>query len=196
MMACASFNAGADTTKPFEYRRWFQPGGSVGDDTKIVPFAALSHLFCWDNRAPEADITRLVRNGVASDQECQFMVGTPATTFGIEYSAYVPDERFQESHSISWIRGLNGSLANGGAGSLPAPLSPSNVGKPPALPANSGTNTFQQMLTRIDPITGNVTVLERCSFAVTLTTQAKTTDGEYFGYPQDQEIAAFALEIE
>ena len=187
---------GADTTKPFEYRRWFQPGGSVGDDTKIVPFAALSHLFCWDNRAPEADITRLVRNGVASDQECQFMVGTPATTFGIEYSAYVPDERFQESHSISWIRGLNGSLANGGAGSLPAPLSPSNVGKPPALPANSGTNTFQQMLTRIDPITGNVTVLERCSFAVTLTTQAKTTDGEYFGYPQDQEIAAFALEIE
>ncbi|MBL8980827.1 MAG: hypothetical protein JNL26_01505, partial [Gemmatimonadetes bacterium] len=172
---------GTEVNAAFEYRRWFQPGGSVGDDTKVVPFAALTHLFCWDNRVPVADITQLVRNGVASSQECQFLVGTPGTTFGIEYRAYVPDERFQQSHGISWVRGLNGSSANGGAGSLPTPLSPSNVGKPPALAQNSGTNTFQQMLTRIDPITSAVTVMKKCTFAVTLTTLSKTTNGESFG---------------
>jgi hypothetical protein len=187
---------GTEANAAFEYRRWFQPGGSVGDDTKVVPFATLTHLFCWDNRLPEADITQLVKNGVASSQECQFLVGTPASTFGIEYRAYVPDERFQQSHDISWVRGLNGSAANGGAGSLPAPLSPTNVGKPPALAQNSGTNTFQQLLTRIDPITGVVTVMNRCSFAVTLTTYSKTTNGESFGYPHDSETAAFALQIE
>jgi hypothetical protein len=184
---------GTDVAKPFEYRRWFQPGGSVGDDTRVVPFAALTHLFCWDNRVPVADITGLVST-VASDEECQFLVGTPASTFGIEYRAYVPDERFQENHSIGWVRGLNGSAGNGGAGSLATP-SPMNVGQPPALPANSGTNTFQQMLTRIDPATGLVTVLDKCAFAVTLTTSSKTTNGESFAYPQNHETAAFALEI-
>lgn len=170
--------------------------GSVGDDTKAVPYAALTHLFCWDNRRPEADITRLIENGVASDAECQFMVGTNASTFALEYRAFVPDERFQHRHYIRWTRGLNGSPANGGVGSLPTPLSPANVGKPPALPGSGGSNTFEQMLTRIDPGTGDVSVLNRCSFAVTLTTRSKTTDGEDFDYPWDQETAAFALEIE
>ncbi len=187
---------GADATAAFEYRRWFQPGGSVGDDTVVVPFAALTHLFCWDNRLPVADITQLVKDGVPSSQECQFMVGTSNTTFGIEYSAYVPDQRFQKSHVIEWKRGLNGSPANGGEGALPAPLSPTNVGKPPALPQLSGTNTFQQMLTRLNPSPTPPTVLRKCTFAVTLTTFAKTTNGESFGYPHASETAAFALEIE
>src|SRR5204863_1834697 len=115
--------------------------------------------------------------------------------FGVEYRAYVPDQRFQYGHAIAWIRGLNASAANGGVGSLPTPLSPTNVGKPPSVPANSGTNTFQQMLTRINPDL-STTVLERCSFAVTLTTWSKTTDGASFNYPYDQETAAFALQIE
>jgi len=191
----ASGEPGVELAKPFKFRRWFQPGGSVGDDTVEVPFAALTHLFCWDNRAPKADITRLVENGVASDEECQFLTGPGSSTFAIEYRAYVPDERFQRRHRIRWVRGLNGSLANGGVGSLPTPLSPSNVGKPPAPPVNSGTNTFAQMLTRINPDL-STTMLERCSFAVTLTTFSKTTDGEDFDYPWDQETAAFALQIE
>lgn len=196
--APASGQPGTEVARAFKYRRWFQPGGSVGDDTEEVPFAALTHLFCWDNRAPEADITRLVMNGIASDAECQFLIDDDddgEATFGIEYRAYVPDERFQQSHGISWVRGLNGSAANGGVGTLPTPLSPTNVGKPPLLPANSGTNTFEQMLTRINP-DSSTTVLERCSFAVTLTTFAKTTNGESFSYPHDQETAAFALEID
>ena len=61
--APASGQSGAEAAKAFKFRRWFQPGGSVGDDTVEVPFAALTHLFCWDNRPPVADITRLVMNG-------------------------------------------------------------------------------------------------------------------------------------
>ena len=191
----ASGQPGTEVVMPFKFRRWFQPGGSVGDDTVEVPFAALTHLFCWDNRVPEAYIAQLVQNGIASDAECQFLVGTNNSTFGIEYRAYVPDERFQYAHAISWLRGLNGSTVNGGVGSLPTPLSPNNVGKPPAGPVNSGTNTFEQMLTRINPDL-STTVLERCSFAVTLTTWAKTTNGSSFSYPYDTETAAFAIEIE
>lgn len=193
----ASGQPGTEVAKAFKYRRWFQPGGSVGDDTEEVPFAALTHLFCWDNRLPVADITRLVMNGIASDEECQFLVDDDdgEATFGLEYRAYVPDERFQYAHGISWSRGLNGSASNGGAGSLPTPLSPGNAGKPPALPVNSGTNTFEHMLTRLDP-PSPPEVLERCSFSVTLTTFVKTTNGENFGYDHRSETAAFALEID
>ena len=192
----ASGQPGVEVAKPFKYRRWFQPGGSPGDDTVEVPFAALTHLFCWDNRAPEADITRLVMNGIASDAECQFLAGSNNSTFGVEYRAYVPDERFQYAHGISWLRGLNGSAATGGVGTLPTPLSPTNVGKPLAAPVNSGTNTFELMLTRINPFPFPPQVLQKCSFAVTLTTYAKTTNGENFSYPYDSETAAFALEIQ
>jgi len=191
----ASGQPGAEVAKPFRYRRWFQPGGSIGDDTVDVPFAALTHLFCWDNRAPVADITRLVKDSTASNEECQFLEGTGSSTFAIEYGAYVPDPRFQYKHDIGWLRGLNASEANGGSGTLPTPLSPANVGKPPAGPANSGSNTFALMLTRLDPPNPPV-VLPRCSFAVTLTTYAKTTDGQLgWPYPCAQETAAFALAI-
>jgi hypothetical protein len=191
----ASAQPGTELTKPFKYRRWFQPGGSVGDDTVEVPFAGLTHLYCWDNRRPVADITRLVMNGVASDEECQFLHGAGSSTFAIEYRAYVPDERFQFAHGIGWLRGLNGSVANGGVGALGTPASPSNVGKPPAAAANSSSDTFEHMLTRLDA-PNPPTVLHRCSFAATLTTYAKTTDGEDLNYPYAQETAAFALAIE
>jgi hypothetical protein len=197
----ASGQPGAEDAKPFKFRRWFQAAGSPGDDTKEVPFAALTHLFCWDNRAPVADIERLVLDGSASNEPCQFLTGSGDAEFAIEYRAYVPDPRFQYGHSIGWKRGLNGTTLNGGAGSLPTPLSPSNVGMPPAAPQVSGANTFETMLTVIEP---NPTpppatrrrVLDRCAFAVTLTTCAKTTDGADFTYPPAEEEAAFALEID
>lgn len=197
----ASGLPGTEHAKPFKYRRWFQPGGSVGDDTVEVPYAALTHLYCWDNRAPVADITRLVMDSSASEEECQFLNGPGSSTFAVEYRAYVPDQRFQLSHGIRWLRGLNASLENGGIGTLPTPLSPNNVGKPPALPVNSGDNTFELMLTRLNvppnPPPNTPTVLQRCSFAVTLTTYAKTTNGENLSYyPYDQETAAFALAID
>jgi len=165
-----------------------------------VPFAALTHLFCWDNRVPVADITRLVLDGNASNEQCQFLSAGPDGEFAIEYRAYVPDERFQQDHSIGWVRGLNGTASNGGAGSLGTPASPANVGKPPAAAQNSDPNTFATMLTSIEPNPmpppATVThVLPRCAFAVTLTTRAKTTDGASFNYPHAEETAAFALAI-
>jgi hypothetical protein len=197
----ASGQPGTEVAKAFKFRRWFQPEGSPGDDTKEVPYAALTHLFCWDNRAPVADITRLVLGATASNEPCQFLVAAGDAEFAIEYRAYVPDPRFQQDHSIGWVRGLNGTAANGGAGALPTPASPSNVGKPAAPPQNSGSNTFEQMLTSTEPNPtpppASVThVLERCAFAVTLTTRAKTPDGGSFTYPHAQETAAFALEID
>ena len=72
----ASGQPGTEIAKPFKSRRQFQPSGSVGDDTSDVPFAALTHLFCWDNRGPEADITRLVKDVAASVADCQFLVVT------------------------------------------------------------------------------------------------------------------------
>jgi hypothetical protein len=189
----ASGQPGTEHARAFKFRRWFQPVGSPGDDTKEVPFAALTHLFCWDNRAPRADITRLVMDGVASDEECQFLVGENDSTFGIEYRAFVPDERFQQDHGIGWVRGLNGSTANGGVGSL-STTSPANVGEPPAAPGFSGTNTFQTMLTRLIP--APPVVLERCAFAVTLVTHSKTIVSGSLSFPEAQETAAFALEID
>lgn len=193
--AAASGQPGPEDAKPFKYRRRFQPGGSAGDDTVEVPFAALTHLFCWDNRAPVADIVKLVMDDHASNAECQFLQGPGDSEFAIEYRAYVPDERFQYSHGIGWSRGLNPSSANGGLGTLPTPSSPANVGKPAAPAVNSGSNTFQHMLTRLDA-PNPPTVLQRCSFAVSLTTFAKTTNGEDLSYPHAQETAAFALAID
>ena len=186
-----------ELAKPFNFRRWFQPGGSVGDDTSEVAYAALTHLFCWDNRPPVADITQLVMDGMASLEDCQFLQGPGSSAFAIEYRAYVPDQRFQFSHGIGWLRGLNATDANGGVGTLPTPLSPNNAGKPPAAAVNSGSNSFALMLTRHNPppMLPATEVLPRCSFAVTLTTYAKTTNGESFDYPHAQETAAFALAI-
>lgn len=185
---------GTELAKPFKFQRWFQASGSPGDDLMPVPHGALTHLFLWDNRPPVADITRLVRNGIPSSEECQFLVGSKSATFGIEYRSYVADQRCLFDQSISWVRGLNGSAANGGAGSLDTPTPPANVGKPPTAPGISGTNTFELMLTRLHPPFAPA-VLQRCSFAVTLTTWSKTTNGESLAYPQASETAAFALQI-
>lgn len=185
---------GVEVAKAFKYHRWFQASGSPGDDLTPVPFGALTHLFLWDNRRPVADITRLVKDSVPSSEECQFIEGGNNATFAIEYRSYLPDSRCLYDQSISWVRGLNGSSLNGGAGSLGTPTPPANVGQPPAAPSFSGTNTFEQMLTRLDPPNPPV-VLEKCSFAVTLVTWSKTTDGEDMDYPYEWETAAFALEI-
>jgi hypothetical protein len=189
-----SGQTGTEVARPFKFRRWFQPEGSPGDDTVEVPFAALTHLFCWDNRVPFADITELIIGGTASDAECQFGVGDPDSEFAIQYRAYVPDNRFQRQHTIGWTRGLNGTALNGGVGSL-STASPANVGEPPDPAEPSGTNTFELMLTRLDP-PNDPEVLDRCAFAVTLTTYAKTIVSGSLSHPYATETAAFALEID
>lgn len=167
----------------FTFRRRTQDEGS----TDNVPFAALTHMFWWDNRSLEAEIVGLNRDGVESNSECQFLEGSASTNFGISYRAYHPNEMFQLSHSIRWRRGL-GSFADSVGFLLPS--SSDNVGQPPADPGDSPTNTFGQMLG-----IASVPARRKCAFTVFLNIGSKITDGGGLNGQTRQDTAAFALEI-
>jgi hypothetical protein len=203
---------GAEAQRAFVFRRRIQAGGSPGPDLTDVPFAALTHLFWWDNRLPKAELVQLMRDGVGFNAECLFLEGHANSTFGIRYRAYVPNQRFQRYHQIWWGRGL-WSLYGGQGYLLPDAASDPNpnhnVGFAPDPNPNgaSPTDTFAQMLTTIpDPdghIIPNVALpgtipdasRRKCSFVVQLTTWSKTTNGADLSYPYDQTGGAFALEI-
>jgi hypothetical protein len=173
--------SGAEIEAAFTYRRKLQDIGP----TNMVPFGALSHLFWWDNRDIVALIDDLRMNGIESDEECQFMTGTPSSTFGIGYRAYHPWELFQRRHVISWKRGLGG-------GSDTMLNSPLNVGVPPAPVGASPTHTFGHMLNHPVPATPLHT---KCAFTVFLNITNKRTDGDGLGFSHSQDSAAFALEV-
>ena len=85
-------------------------------------------------------------------------------------------------HNLWWKRGLGG-----GTGDL-SPAAPSprydNVGKPPSGPGTTPTATFATMLA------GN----SRCSFALNLHVDVKTTNGSgVLDYLDANDQAAFAL---
>ena len=163
--------AGVDT--PFTFRRWFQPIGPTAN----VPFAALTHMFWWDNREAIAEIDDLRMNGAPSAEQCQFLEGPGGSTFSVGYRAYHPEPMFLLNHSLWWRRGLGGPtgyLVN---------ASPFNVG--PAMGV-SPTETFANML-------GSEA---KCSFSLNLYVNVKTFNGfgTLDGY-DDWDYAAFALEI-
>jgi hypothetical protein len=171
---------GPEATAAFTFRRKFQEIGP----TDMVPYGALTHMFWWDNRDVEALIEDLRMNGVEFDEECQFLSGTAASTFGIGYRAYHPVELFQRDHAITWKRGLSG-----GTGTL-LPPTHANLGVPPAPPAASPTASFGTMLgLAADP------TRTKCAFTVFLRTVNKRTDGDDLGYTQAWDSAAFALEV-
>ena len=174
---------GAETTAPFTFRRRFQQTGP----TNNVPFAALTHMFWWDNRLLQAEITHLNKDGSIFSSECLFLGGSPNSTFGIGYRAYHPNEMFQLSHSISWRRGLGN--ADGATGDLLASSS-FNVGVPPAPPGDSPTNEFHEML-RTDLEETRM----KCAFTVFLGIGSKIFDGNSLNGQSLQRTAAFALEI-
>jgi hypothetical protein len=173
-------SSGPGNDAAFTFRRWYQQIGPTAN----VPFAALTHMFWWDNRPSVATITGLRRNGVVSGAQCQFLKGNANTLFSADYRAYHQNEMFILQHNLWWRRGLGGPTGD----LSPAAPSPryDNVGKPPASPGTTPTATFLSML---DPET-------RCSFALNLHVDVKTTNG--FGVltgldANDQ--AAFALEM-
>ena len=144
-------------------------------------------MFWWDNRDLQASIAYLNKDGLVFSEECLFLTGTPTSTFGIGYRAYHEEEMFQLAHSISWQRGLG--TAAGATGTLLASSSV-NVGKPPAAPGDSPTNTFKDMLrTDLDP------TRKKCAFTVFLSISSKTTDGDSLGNGSITRSAAFAIEI-
>jgi hypothetical protein len=147
-------------------------------DVDLVPFAALTHMFWWDNRPAVAEIVDLRVNSAESTAECQFLSGPGSATFSVGYRAYHPVEAFQRYHSINWRRGLSGA-----SGSLET-NNPNNVGQPPAALGVSGTASFNTML-------GTHT---KCAFSVNLSVATKTYNGfgSIFGPFTDQ--ASFAVE--
>ncbi|MCM8857343.1 MAG: hypothetical protein LC541_17275 [Candidatus Thiodiazotropha sp.] len=172
---------GAEIEVAFTYRRKFQDTGP----TNMVPFGALTHLFWWDNRDVVASIENLRMDGLASDEQCQFLNGTSTSTFGIGYRAYHPWELFQKNHVISWKRGLNG-------GSDTLLNSTTNVGVPPASEGASLTHTFGHML---DHPVATTPPRTKCAFSVFLTTYNKRTDGDDLDFGRRHDNAAFALDI-
>lgn len=168
-------SAGAGIDAAFTFRRWYQPEGPTAE----VPFAGLTHLFWWDNRKAVADIVDLRKGGVASPAQCQFLSGIDTTDFSVGYRAYHPNPKFLLNHSLWWKRGLNGDSGFIISGS------PDNIGAPPAPVGESPTTDFSVMLG------ANI----KCSFAVTLDANVKTTNGSgpIYSY-NDSELAAFALD--
>lgn len=185
--APASGAPGTEAAKPFTFNRRVTHTGP----NPVVPFAALTHMFWWDNRLLEASIEQLNKDGSIFSDECLFLEGTPSSTFGIGYRAYHQEEMFQLSHSISWQRGLPSPTILASTGTLLAGAV-DNVGEfgPPAPVGNSPTNTFFEML-RPDLVPTRT----KCAFTVFLSISSKTTDGDYLGNGSLQKTAAFALEI-
>jgi hypothetical protein len=169
---------GGSVQGAFTYRRWYQETGPTAE----VPFAALTHMFWWDNREAVANIVDLRVNGSPNTQECQFLVGPGNTNFSVGYRAYHPNPLFLLDHRIWWRRGLGGP-----SGILTSPHpNPDNVGVPPGLPHQSGADTFSSML-------GSHV---KCSFTINLHSNVKTFNGiGTLNGRDDWDQAAFALEI-
>jgi hypothetical protein len=147
----------------FTFRRWRVPTGAMDN----VPFAALTHLFWWDNRPLEADLIAFTNNGTPSTQQCLFLEGLTSTQFGVQYYAYHPNPMFKLYHNISYIRGLGA-----GGGSLET-NNTANV----VAPTNSASQSLADMLGTYEDPPGTIVPRKRCAFAVTLRLDGKLTDG-------------------
>lgn len=181
-LAAPAGEAGAAAN--FSFRRWQQPTGPAA--TVDVPFAALTHMFWWDNRPAVADIEDIRLNGTPSSDQCQFLESGPSATVSIGYRAYHPQPgqpSFLHNHSLTITRGLNGpswEVAN-------APGDEVGEGGPPHA---SLTLTLDEMLG--DEPVGH----QKCAFAVRLHANVKTTNGAGTLDSLDRgETAAFAAEI-
>lgn len=171
--------SGPGVNAPFRYMRWVAPG--TPDVFANVPFAGLTAMLWWDNRAGTGDIIRLRMDGLQTSGECQFLSGDPDSTLSVDFIAHHPVEMFQLSHGITWYRGINGT-----SGTIPVAHPFDNEGTPPATAATSDPVTFAALL---GPHT-------RCSFAIHLNMALKTFDGSSSLYPNSvREVAAFALSV-
>jgi hypothetical protein len=172
--------AGSGVDKNFHFLRWIDPV-----NTAQTPFAALQHVFWVDKQACYGDIEDLRLNGIASNQECQFLTGTPASTFSAGYRAFhlhgPPGETFMWYRRMWYHRGLNGPNRT---------IEFAGDNAPPTMAAGpraeSTPQTFASML--------NSHV--KCTFALNLRVRAKHTNGSRRISEYDRsDQAAFALEI-
>ena len=131
----------------------------------------------------------LRKDGSPSGGQCQFLLGdkdpTTGSKFSADYRAYHENEMFIQQHNLWWKRGIGTALGTTGDMSPPAP-SPryDNVGKPPAA---AGTTPEVPFATMLGPE-------EKCSFALNLHVDVKTTNGSgVLTYLNRDDQGAFAL---
>jgi len=179
--------SGTDKAAAFSFLRLLTANGP--GSTARVPFAALTHLFWFDNRPCYGNIEDLEQDGAASTSQCQFLRGNANSLFQVGFRAFhatiamPPPRTFMSGYSLTWHKGLNGPsgiLETGGDVNQPSTLLAGANAKTPA-------QTFAQLL-------GTSTA---CSFAVNLDVICKHTNGSGHIYEYDvHQEAAFALSIE
>jgi hypothetical protein len=177
---------GTGTGIAFNYRKW-----EDFDNTEVVNFAALTHMFHVNNVHCYADIVDFRKNGTASLEECQYIVGCPADTFSVGFYAFHEDE-FMNNYILWYHRGLsgNGGTIETGTSNAPTPI-PAVLNSTNAKESNA--LAFEDMLT--DTSTTPDTVHPRCTFAIRLYAYAKHTNGSgrIEGY-DSQDTAAVSLD--
>jgi hypothetical protein len=182
---------GAGLATAFTYRRRVAETG-IGA-TVPVNQPALTNLFWWDNRPAVGQICALRVGPLASSDECQFLCGTAASEFGVNYRAYHPLAKFQAGHSLVVTRGLSGSTV---AELADAPSVDGNVGLGGAC-GESGSARFDCLLRALpSPAVPPCTIAyPKCSFTANLHVTTKTWNGS--GHLWDRDVhrqASFALD--
>jgi hypothetical protein len=182
---------GPGAEAPFTFQHWEVETGP----RPVVPFAAVTHLFWWDNRRAWSEFVDLRVDGAPNTEECQFLVGQADDMFSAGYRAYHPYTdppvlpppgvpNFQLYHNLSWHRGL------GGPSGYLEYQNPDNVGVQPGPPGESNDISFGDLLAGLPP--GD----QKCSIALNLYTYVKTYNGsDRLSGLDASATAAFAVEI-
>lgn len=128
------------------------------------PYAALNHVFWWDNRDVITDITALHPTDPTS-QKCQFISQPGSQNFHADFRVYHPEPKFMSHWNFNYARGL-------GAGSGTLDSGTMNAGQPPASAASTPPQTIAALLTESDGTTHS-----RCAFSLELNGFARTWNG-------------------
>lgn len=182
-----AFGVTGDVAEAFSYETW-----NVPDVTTTVPFAALTHLFWWDNRPLTTLIEDLRMNNNSSSEECQFLQKPTADAdadFSCGFRAYHPQHTsnvdFLFSWQLRWKRGLGGAQST-----LDSGVESEGFGTDPK---QSDDELFSIMLNQGLPAGETNT---KCTFSLLLFAGAKTWNGTRYLHPNSlRDVASFALDV-
>jgi hypothetical protein len=158
------------TSAPFNFQTWDQTNLTA---TVPVDFAALTHLFWWDNRHTDAAILAVNKNGVPFNDQCLFLEGPRNTNVSMDYRAKHDDPRFLYWHDVRWKRGLFTAWQTW------VPATPASVD-----PGTTPNRTYDQLLGTED----------KCAFTLEVRTRAKIfAGGSRIQTYDDRDTGAIAI---
>lgn len=137
----------------FSFQTWDQADLSA---TVPVDFAALTHLFWWDNRTTDARILTVNKNGAPYVDQCLFLDGPRNTNVSIDYRAKHDQPLFLYWHDLRWKRGLFTAWQTWVAANATS-----------VDPGTSPNRTYADLLGSED----------QCAFTLEVRTRAKITHG-------------------